>query len=44
VGRALTIRFDVRNHVYRQQLLAKKELVNDLAATLGVGLLLPFTE
>ncbi len=44
VGRAVTIRLDVRNHIYRQQLLAQTELVNDLAATLGVGLLMPFTE
>jgi outer membrane beta-barrel protein len=44
VGRAVTIRLDVRDHVYRQQLLARTELVSDLAATLGVGLLLPFQE
>jgi outer membrane beta-barrel protein len=44
VGRAVTIRFDLRNHVFRQQLLARTELVSDLAATLGVGLLLPLQE
>jgi outer membrane beta-barrel protein len=44
VGRAMTIRLDVRNYLYRQQLLARKQLVSDLAATVGLGLLLPFTE
>ena len=44
VGRAVTMRLDVRDYVYRQQLLGKKVLVNDLAATLGVGLMLPFQE
>lgn len=44
LGRAVTLRLDVRDYVYRQQLLARKELVNDVAATLGVGLMLPFQE
>jgi outer membrane beta-barrel protein len=44
LGRAVTVRLDVRDYVFRQQLLARKVLVNDLAATLGFGLMLPFTE
>ena len=44
LGRAVTVRLDVRDYVYRQQLLDRKELVNDLAATIGVGLMLPFQE
>jgi len=44
VGHAVTLRFDVRDYVFRQQLLARKVVVNDLAVTLGVGLMLPFTE
>jgi outer membrane beta-barrel protein len=44
VGHAVTVRLDVRDYVYRQQLLARKLLVSDLAATLGVGLLLPLSE
>lgn len=44
LGRAVVVRLDVRDHVYRQQLLARKVLVNDLAVTLGLGLLLPFEE
>jgi outer membrane beta-barrel protein len=44
VGKAVTLRLDLRDYVYQQQLLARKELVSDLAATVGVGLLLPFEE
>jgi outer membrane beta-barrel protein len=42
VGQATTIRIDLRDYVHRQQLLQSKETVNDLAATIGVGVLLPF--
>lgn len=38
------IRLDVRDHVYRQQLLAQVMWVNDLSITLGVSLYLPLTE
>ncbi len=38
------IRFDVRDHAYRQQLLARVMWVNDLTVTLGVSLYLPLTE
>jgi outer membrane beta-barrel protein len=44
LGRAVVVRLDVRDHVYRQQLLARKVLVNDLSVTLGLGILLPFEE
>jgi outer membrane beta-barrel protein len=43
-GHLLAIRVDVRDHLFRQQLLAQKELVNDLTATLGLSVYLPVTE
>jgi outer membrane beta-barrel protein len=42
--RAFAVRLDVRDHVYRQQLLSQVMWVNDLTATLGVSLYLPVTE
>lgn len=42
LGQALALRFDVRDYVYRQELLAKTLWVNDLAATLGVSVFLPW--
>jgi outer membrane beta-barrel protein len=44
LGRAAALRLEVRDHVYRQQLLDRKLLVNDVAATVGLSVLLPFTE
>lgn len=44
LGRALALRFDFRDYVYRQQLLATKVWVGDLVATLGVSMFLPFQE
>jgi outer membrane beta-barrel protein len=44
MGRAFAIRVDVRDHVFREQLLADKQLVNDLTATLGFSLYLPMGE
>jgi outer membrane beta-barrel protein len=44
LGRATAIRLDVRDYVYRQQLLTRKMIVNDVAITAGVSILLPFTE
>ncbi|HVR02027.1 MAG TPA: outer membrane beta-barrel domain-containing protein [Polyangia bacterium] len=44
VGRAFAIRVDVRDHVFREQLLAEKEIVNDLTVTLGFSLFLPMGE
>ena len=43
-GHALAIRVDVRDHVFREQLLAQKEIVNDLTVTLGFSLYLPMGE
>jgi len=44
VGRAVTLHLDVRDYLFRQQLLARNVLVSDLVATVGVGLLFPFVE
>ena len=44
LGRAIAVRIDVRDHVYRQQLLARKEWVNDVTAMIGIGLFLPVVE
>jgi len=44
LGRAMALRFEVRDHLYRQQLLTRKLVVNDVAATVGLSVLLPFTE
>ena len=44
LGHALAIRFDVRDHVFRQQLLSEVMWVNDLTTTIGVSLFLPTTE
>jgi outer membrane beta-barrel protein len=44
LGRAISVRIDVRDHVYRQQLLARKEWVNDVTAMIGIGLFLPVVE
>ncbi|MDB4982058.1 MAG: hypothetical protein JWM82_2810 [Myxococcales bacterium] len=44
LGHAFAIRFDVRDHVFREQLLAEKVLVNDLTTTLGFSLYLPMEE
>jgi len=44
LGHAWAIRLDVRDHVFRQQLLSQVMWVNDLTATVGVSLFLPTTE
>jgi outer membrane beta-barrel protein len=44
LGRAVAVRVDVRDHVFRQQLLANKVIVNDLTVTLGFSLYLPVGE
>ena len=44
LGHAWAIRFDVRDHVFRQQLLSEVLWVNDLTTTVGVSLFLPTTE
>jgi outer membrane beta-barrel protein len=44
LGHAWAIRFDVRDYVYRQSLLAQVMWVNDLTATVGLSVFLPVTE
>ncbi len=44
LGRAFAFRVDIRDYVYRQQLLTEKMVVNDLTATMGFSIFLPFTE
>lgn len=44
IWRAIAIRIDLRDHVYRQQLLARKELVNDVTTMIGFSLFLPVSE
>jgi len=41
LGRSWAIRLDVRDQVYKQQILAVSQYVNDLSLTLGVSLFLP---
>ena len=44
LGHAFAIRFDVRDRVFRQQLLSQVMLVNDLTTTVGFSVYLPLTE
>ena len=44
LGHAWAIRFDVRDHFFREQLLGDKLFVNDLSATLGLSIYLPLGE
>ena len=44
LGRAMAVRVELRDHVYRQQLLTRKEWVNDVTTMLGVGIFLPVSE
>ncbi len=41
-GRAVGFRIDVRDHVYQQELLERRFLVNDLSVTAGISVFLPF--
>lgn len=41
-GRALAVRIDARDHVFRQELLDERFIVNDLSLTLGLSMFLPF--
>jgi outer membrane beta-barrel protein len=41
MGRSWALRLDVRDHLYRQQVLADRQYVQDIAVTLGVSLFLP---
>jgi outer membrane beta-barrel protein len=44
LGRAVAVRVDVRDHLFRQQLLARTVVVNDITTTLGLSLFLPVGE
>jgi outer membrane beta-barrel protein len=41
-GRAIALRIDARDHVFRQELLDRQFLVNDVSVTLGLSLFLPW--
>jgi outer membrane beta-barrel protein len=41
IGKALALRIDARNHVFRQEILDDRFLVNDVAVTTGLSLFLP---
>lgn len=43
LGRAVAVRLDARNRVFRQELLDERFLVNDLAVTFGLSMFLPFS-
>jgi len=42
LGKAMALRFDARDHVYRQELLDDSFIVNDVSVTLGVSMFLPW--
>jgi outer membrane beta-barrel protein len=42
MGKAVALRFDARDHVYRQELLGSGFVVNDVAVTLGLSMFLPW--
>jgi len=44
LGRAVAVRIDIRDHVYKQQLLSRKVLVSDLTTMVGLSLYLPLGE
>jgi outer membrane beta-barrel protein len=44
MGKATAIRLDFRDHVYQMNLLAQHEIANDLTATLGMSVYVPFGE
>ena len=41
LGQAVAIRIDARDHIFRQELLDRRFLVNDLSLTTGLSLFLP---
>lgn len=41
IGKAMAFRLDARDHVYRQELLDSRFLVNDVSITAGLSLFLP---
>lgn len=43
MGKSLAFRIDARDHVFQQELLDGRFLVNDISVTAGLSLFLPFT-
>jgi outer membrane beta-barrel protein len=43
IGQALALRIDLRDHIFRQELLDESFLVNDLSLTAGLSLFLPLS-
>lgn len=43
IGDAVALRIDLRDHVFRQELLSESFLVNDLSVTAGLSVFLPFS-
>jgi outer membrane beta-barrel protein len=41
LGKSWALRLDLRDHLYRQQILQANQYVNDLALTIGVSVFLP---
>jgi outer membrane beta-barrel protein len=41
LGKSWALRLDVRDHLYKQQILAVRQLVQDFSLTLGVSVFLP---
>jgi outer membrane beta-barrel protein len=44
LGRMVALRFDVRDTVFREQLLSQTMLVNDLTTTMGLSVFVPYRE
>jgi outer membrane beta-barrel protein len=44
LGRMVAIRFDVRDYVFREQLLSQAMIVNDLTTTIGLSIFVPYRE
>ena len=42
IGKSVALRLDARDHVFRQELLDERFLVNDVSVTTGLSLYLPF--
>jgi len=43
LSEAIALRIDLRDHIFRQELLAENFLVNDLSLTAGLSVFLPFS-
>jgi outer membrane beta-barrel protein len=43
-GRGISVRLDVYDHLYREQVLSTSQIVNDISVSLGVSLYLPWSQ